>query len=176
MVFGLVRRGGGFGMVTQLLTMRYDDVKATQRHGTMRRLAVLFCLCFLFLTHAVTAAEDKKWICVANAATGFSYQNGKWVATNFNIKDSRYIVSKKQTIITKEMIYHVTKVGEEYGYECDKDSPSEYDWIICKGGDFRFNVNTLRYILAYLVGYTYWPEGDKDSDTPFIEIGTCSPF
>ena len=44
----------------------------------------------------------------------------------------------------------------------------------CTGGYFRINKNLGRYIHVYFGGYL---RGDgEDRDTPYMEIGKCSPF
>ena len=123
-----------------------------------------------------TAAEEMKWICIADSATGFSYQGGKWVPTNFNVEGKRYLISKKQYRQNKnDMRYHVTRIGRQYAYACQKDSPNEFGMIFCQDIiEFKFNVNALRYMSIYSVGY--FMGNDEDSDTPYIEIGTCSPL
>ena len=124
------------------------------------------------------AAEDERWICVADSVTGFSYQNGKWASANFNVEGKRYIISKEQFGVNEnDLRYHRTKIGEADVISCKKNSPDEYGFIVCSYHgilDFRININHLRYISIYSLGYI---DGqDNNLNTPSIEIGTCSPL
>ena len=75
-----------------------------------------------------------------------------------------------------DMRYHVTRIGEKYAYACKKNSPNEYGMIFCDDiVEFKINVNSLRYMKIYAVGY-YGPDAGNTSNTPYIEIGTCSPL
>ena len=130
----------------------------------------------LLLTGAANADEDARWLCIADKITGFSYENGEWRISSFNSDDGRYIVSKKPTLFdNKKARYHVTKIGEEYGTECEENSPNSAGYIFCPGFfNYRINTRTLRYLLVYPIGYT--SGADTNADTPFIEIGKCSPL
>ena len=119
------------------------------------------------------ADEDPKWICVAEAATGFMYIEGKWVVVNFDVEASRYLVSNKPWL--GDMRYQVVRLGEEYGSACQENGPTKEGFLQCKGlKQFLININTLRYVKAYLYGFA---DGtDNNDNTPHIERGTCSPL
>jgi hypothetical protein len=136
-----------------------------------------------------TLLGQEKYLCVAELATGFAYnENSKsWVIGNFKA-DSKYIISKSDN---KEYKFKVTKVGENYPtFEC-KEGGNEYGYLHCQGiGQFSFNKNNGRYLMTFPIGYfnviperrksfgdkSKTPFTDKDSETPYMEIGKCSPF
>ena len=153
---------------------------AGEWEATMRALSVVLALMLVAgpvpLGKAATA-DEMQWICIADSATGFSYQGGKWVPTNFSVEGKRYLISKKQYRQNKnDMRYHVTKIGERHAYACQKDSPNEFGMVFCQDllTEFKINVTALRYMSIYSVGY--FDGSDDDSNTPYIEIGTCSPL
>ncbi len=142
----------------------------------MLRRSVAVLLFVMAYWQAALADEDPKWICVAEAATGFKYQGGRWVTTNFNVENNRYLVVKKPWLGMSKT-YQVVLLGEEYGTRCNENSPTEYGWMYCEdyGQKFHINIKTLRYLSVFLVGYAF--EGaDEDGATPYIESGTCSPL
>lgn len=128
-----------------------------------------------------TVLGEEKYLCVVEQATGFAYdENSKtWVGTKFKA-DSKYIISKSDD---KEYRFKVTKVGEDHSTcEC-KEGFNEYGYLLCEcwTGQFKFNKNNGRFIMAHPFGYYNVLPGakkftDKNSDTPFMEIGKCSPF
>ena len=141
------------------------------------RTIALTLICVLWIASA-NAEESPKWLCIADAATGFSYKNGRWVSTNFNVDDNRFIVFKKQY----SLVYEVRKMGYHFGSSCRKDDPDEEGWIQCEGilETWRMNIFSLRYLRANLIGYVI-EDLDEDerlakASTPFIEIGRCSPL
>ena len=136
--------------------------------------AVISAALVLWASHG-KASEEKRWICVADAATGFAYESGQWKVARFDFDDSRYIVAKRTRYSDEVMRYAVTKIGEEYGDFCEGDGPNEYGIMRCGDDlDFRVNVKTLRYLLIYPLGY--YTENDETSGTPYMEIGKCSPM
>ena len=39
---------------------------------------------------------------------------------------------------------------------------------------FKMDTNNLKFIFAYMSGY--WTEGGTEYDTPYLQIGKCSPL
>jgi len=124
---------------------------------------------------------QEKYLCVAERATGFAYNEISKSWENMNFKtDAKYIISKSNA---KGYSFKVTKVGEDNPeFECEKGF-NEYGYLLCGEGigEFKFNKKNGRFIKVYLFGYfNVLPEvnkfTDKSSDTPFMEIGKCSPF
>jgi hypothetical protein len=117
-------------------------------------------------------AGDGQWICIADAATGFRFENGKWTDVSFDIEKDRYVISKSAA--TKK--YKITKIGESFGDDCEEGELDDFGWLHCGKlvTQWRINLKSLRYILTYPFGYA---EGfDNNADTPLIEIGKCSPL
>lgn len=128
-----------------------------------------FLLCCLLTT--IAYAGDS-YLCVADMATGFSYNKAldKWETANFNVEESKYVVSK-----SKDKYWQVKQIGKsDYSssYYCNGGF-SEYGFLSCSGllGSFNMNRINLRYIRIFSMGYY-----NNTKDTPFIEIGKCSPL
>ena len=102
-----------------------------------------------------------------------------WQRTKFKA-DPKYTISKPKG---SKWSFVVRKVGDFSPITVCKDGFDEAGLLFCKGTgyDFRFNRKSGRYLTAYLLGYFNVLPGTNDiadatSDTPFIEIGTCSPI
>jgi hypothetical protein len=74
-------------------------------------------------------------------------------------------------------------MGDDHAMVLCKDDFSESGFLFCQGlgGEFRFNRRNGRFLNVYLLGYFNVVPGtnkitDESSDTPFMEIGKCSPF
>ena len=126
-----------------------------------------------------TFAEDDSYVCVAESAVGFDYNNTskKWERTDFKT-ESKYVVSKSSDASKG---WEVKKIGQSEGTSCGNGF-DENGFIRCSGIiDFLMNNKSLRYIVSHLFGYVIkeYPEGSQlkeGSLTPYLEIGQCSPL
>ena len=146
--------------------------------------------------------DDRKWICIADAATGFKYRNGKWLAEDLEVKDNRYVISQRNLSEEDELpknldelrdkllgdsgVFYVTKFGAEYKTICEEDSPNRIGIIVCnretrktpyEADSFRLDVKQLTYIHIFSIGYfesEYAPFAEYGTLSPSIEIGKCS--
>ena len=151
-------------------------------------LGVILVGLFIF-GHAEVSGQEK-YLCVAERSTGFAYKeiSKSWENTNFKT-DAKYIISKSDD---KQYRFKVTKVGEiSPTYECEK-GVNEPGYLHCESmsGQFKFNKTNGRFLASCPFGYfnviperkrsfedkSKIPFTDKDSDTPYMEIGKCSPF
>ena len=130
----------------------------------------------LFMLPGVSLADQ--WLCVADQATGFLYNESskKWERTGFTVDDSKYIVAPSKYKSDK---YDVTPLGEKYASAyCVNEFSAEGD-LYCKGESASghiwsvFNMNHIkgRFVMSSTHGYF---SGGKD--TPSIKIGKCSKF
>ena len=145
----------------------------------MKRLIILLTITFAFITSFAFA--DEQYLCTADKASGFYFYKAakSWQRTKFKA-DSKYTISKPEG---SKWAFVVRKVRNFSPIATCKDGFDEAGLLFCKGPsyDFRFNRNNGRYLSAYLLGYFDVLPGTNDktdatSDTPFIEIGTCSPI
>ena len=145
----------------------------------MKRLVILLLITFIFFTSFALA--DEQYLCTAKSASGFYFNKSVkiWQRTKFEA-DSKYTISKPEG---SQWAFVVRKIENFSPIATCKDDFDEAGLLFCKGTgyDFRFNRNNGRYLSAYLLGYfTVLPgtndKTDATSDTPFIEIGTCSPI
>jgi len=148
-------------------------------------------------------AEDRStsYLCISAQSTGFAYDNARhdWNVTRF-AAGKKYIVRRvtKDTIaefdagirVPLSSAWAVWKFGNDKVpfAECQKDF-AENGMLFCEGEaslHFQFSRRTGRFISGTVYGYVSgavsapatfgapaidWPEG---SNTPFMEIGTCS--
>ena len=145
----------------------------------MKRLIILLAITFAFVTSFAFA--DEQYLCTAERASGFYFNNNAkiWQRTKFKA-DSKYTISKPEG---SNWAFVVRKIKNFSPIATCKDGFDEAGLLFCKGTgyDFRFNRNNGRYLSAYLLGYFNVLPGPNDktdatSDTPFIEIGRCSPI
>lgn len=127
----------------------------------------IFAICFL-----TANAAFANYLCVADARTGFLYneKTKRWVSADFTVEGKRYILS------SKDGQWRWGTFGEKSTDRCG--TFDVHDQIGC--GDMikvTFNKATMRYQRSYTAVSTIRPRGEAFSnDTPFIEIGTCSPI
>ena len=105
---------------------------------------------------------------MADKATGFSLDktSKQWKISNFDVGDSKYLISKSQNPKSK---YGILRVGEEFEM-CDTvEGFNEYHmaFFSCADGKFRFNKKNGRYLRSAHIGYVH---GDTPDFTPFIEM------
>ena len=131
----------------------------------------------LVLAGLVSAADS--YICAADRSTGFIYKDNEWQAVNFDVSQNRYLVRKAtedDSHSSSPWLYG--EFGQSIlGGQCDE--PFSTGLMICRsaGQDFRVNISKMRYQLYYWVGYIISNDTSSHrSDTPYIEIGRCSPL
>ena len=119
------------------------------------------------------------YICAADQSTGFIFKDGEWRAVNFDVSRNRYLVRKAteaDSHSTSPWLYG--EFGQQIlGGQCDEPFPTGLLNCRSAGQDFRMNTKTMRYQLYHWIGYVISNEsGIHPSDTPYIEIGRCSPL
>ena len=134
---------------------------------------------FGFLCGNLAISQDA-YICIPTARTGFSMNlsTKKWEQTRFRIDDDKKILKKNNDK------WEWRKFGVNYSYsDCtsggDPNSKGGFNsagFMFCStiAGNMRISKNTLRYIETF--EYGYFDGKDNNDNTPFIEIGTCSPL
>jgi len=123
---------------------------------------------------------EERYICFPDHRTGFKYDasSKNWEQANFK-SDHKYIISKSDD---KRFTFEVKETGKNFPTFSCKEGFNEHGYLMCQGiGEFKFNKKNGRYILTFSVGYyNVLPDTDfstdEKSDTPYIEIGKCSPF
>ncbi len=132
----------------------------------------------VILSILATAANAEQYLCVADAATGFYFEDGKWISTKFRTNSSKYIIRRfkeGEYFSTEAKPYGVFPLGKKAAkYSCYGPNPPEVRNFNCDGGfgEFLFSPKSGRYLRTYTVGYY---EGvDTNKNSPQIEIGKCS--
>ena len=138
----------------------------------------LFSIGLLFSTFSYA----EKYTCIADLTTGFSFNASlaRWESTNFRNYQNKYIVSKSDR---EGEECKITKIGYKFQQAGCERSFNESGYLFCKGmgGKFKINKHNGRYLQSYTIGYynvapSISEMTDKDSSTPVIEIGKCSPL
>ncbi len=144
---------------------------------------------------AQDTAKGKSYLCIADKSTGFTFNEStaSWDQTNFRVDDNKYLVRPAKpdddlVFASREtFVYGVWRLGEDkVMIECDH-APNEYHWLRCNRSSESFTLNTKsnRFMLTFRGSYlvsTFTPGvadssgEDRGGDTPFIEIGKCSPL
>lgn len=132
------------------------------------------------------APEQLRWLCAADATTGFSFdpESKRWRAAHFrdevkfalrrpNDKDKAHFERLK--IASASWV--VVPLGEERIVgSCSAEFHDNELRCSTFLGSIKFNRKTLRYIItANDFGYLD-PIGTEGGDTPYMQIGRCSAF
>lgn len=134
---------------------------------------------------SASGAEAPSYLCTAEKIAGFSWNGEQWVVTDFAAGGERFLVEPVtppewvKGIFDYEVSYSVTIDGSsEPDFWCGQATyGGQLSPIIACGGSghgFRLNVNTLRFMLNYGLGYL---DGrDSNDTTPHLTIGACTPL
>ena len=134
----------------------------------------------VFLTFTNLCLSQEAYLCIPTAISGvkFNSSSGRWEHANFRIGDRKKILKKatdkwEWRTFGQDYLFSACNSG---GEPANKNGFNSAGYLFCDvlGGNMRINKNTLRYIETYEIGFINGK--DNDSDTPYIEIGTCSPL
>ncbi len=156
----------------------------------MNRTKTIFLLVFSFISiiqlYNPLIGSAEQYLCVVEKTTGFKYNKASksWESVNFTA-GTKYIISKDDTKLPVDYSrfkFTVKEMGDKHPlYWCEDDFG--LDILSCTGpGDFRFNRENGRFVLAFTAGYynvgIEWiiEITDENSDTPLMSIGKCSSF
>lgn len=129
---------------------------------------------------AQTAAAPQPWLCVPDQAVGFAFEpsSKSWAQRRFRVSDDKYLIrgSERTNAFGGKARWEISKFGnQEPLFLCYTD-PS-FPLLDCSqyNNTFILNKNTMRF--QYYFSGSYLRGFDKaDEDTPYIEIGKCSPL
>lgn len=149
----------------------------------MRKRILIGLICLFGLT-GITEAKD--YLCIADSVTGFAYNNylHKWVSGKFRPGTKYLIKPDKGSKIDK---YVISVFGKDEVAAICQYGISKTGFLDCSWGyrNFHINVQTGRYIKTFDYGYFNIGRKDyisgkmvtnKNSYTPTMEIGKCSPL
>lgn len=129
----------------------------------------------------------EQYLCVGEQAAGFSYdKNSKqWTSAKFG-NTGKYVISRSTGA---KAAFEITEVGDSYSSGWCKEDFSDGGVLYCDliYGVFRFNKTNGRFIQTHFFGYvevgqaqTFSQRGDvvidSNANTPYMQIGKCSPF
>ena len=144
-------------------------------------MRILTVILVALVVPAAVAQDDEpdQYLCIADQATGFIYEDGSWRSANFDVGDNKYIVRRAKEsdgILAEGKEWGYVAFGTQNFVGCDQVGPAFTCSPFGQGllGNFVVNLSTLRYQRYYPFGYTNG--GDSPDDTPLIEIGKCSPL
>jgi hypothetical protein len=159
-------------------------------------MKMIFTLLLLLAVGPIAMAEGddspSSFLCIADFSTGYAKEGGKWRPAKFDISDNRYILRHPNELDLKryEGLPSKKKVswvwldfGKEVSWHTCKNEATASGRIYCPSGglDLVVNIKSLVFQLYYHGDYTMWndpedPDGRELKDTPFIQIGKCSPL
>jgi hypothetical protein len=121
---------------------------------------------------------NERLICIADASTGFKYEQGNWSIRNFNVQNERYVVAPLDDNSPRRprFNYKVTIVGGgALDHNCYRNSQFP-NLMGCEGvGIFAVDFSILRF-QYYFPGSYMLGNNHPSADTPFVMIGKCSQF
>ncbi len=137
---------------------------------------IIATTCALF--SSVAFADEKKYLCIADKAVGFSFNlNSKvWESKTFTT-DSKYIISKPNPDADTAFFIHEFGDARHFPlFRCVEEF-NDYGFLNCEGlgGNLTFKKTNLRFITTNFGSYFVTPPGEW-RDTPFMKIGKCSRF
>lgn len=144
---------------------------------------ILLMVAFLCGLLSAPASASETYLCVADMATGFAFDESQkeWHSTDFNT-DNKYVVSKAKS---GRYAWVVATVGKTTMPTLCNNGFNADGILVCREGhrEFRMNKSNLRFLTSFLFGYWtdlfrgsspgLFKEGDS---TPNIEIGKCNPL
>jgi hypothetical protein len=137
----------------------------------MYRLKIL-CVLAVIMQASGTAIADQHptYLCIAEQATGFKWEQGSWRSVDFKVAADKFFVLPRGADG-----YLVRGVGQGAS-PADATCTGDDTYLDCHSDtleDYRISIKRLRFLRTYLIGYV---EGlDHSEDTPMVEIGRCSP-
>ncbi len=126
------------------------------------------------------APEGPRWLCVADASTGFSFDADakRWRPTHFRT-DEKWIIRRPSAVEKAEWRSPEWVIAQPGRSRPTGSCASDFrdDELNCTAllGSLTFSRKTLRYIRAADFGYVA-PIGAEGGDSPYMEIGRCSAF
>ena len=120
--------------------------------------------------------EQKTYLCITEVAGGIGFNETKNSWTGRAFKGGKKYLLKINDKKFPFFVATVTRFGSKtINFGCELDDISATAEQVCNSdvGQFNYNLNNLRFLTTYMVGYT---DGDKDTSTPYIAGGTCSPL
>lgn len=131
---------------------------------------------FIMLMPAFVYGADS-YLCTPYLSTGFSYdeKSSNWDKTNFKIEEKYIIRQAEQSTPAggQDQNWQIKLSGESSPFLTCKKQTDSSEKLLCADDLRRFYLNTenMKFIYSYMSGY--W--NDKLAETPFIEIGRCTP-
>jgi hypothetical protein len=159
-------------------------------------------ICSIVLTTTMLSSSSAQsgtntaYYCTEEASGGLQYDKvaKKWVGIGFNathkfvlrLKFLRTFVRKRRNEVDHDEtigVYGVTitNAGESDESQCESEGNKEVfvgdnSLAFCRRGliDYKINLEKNRYLAVYAIGFAVGWQSDEDSDTPYMEGGTCT--
>jgi len=120
-------------------------------------------------------AAAQSWLCTGDQSVGFAKKGDAWQVAPFK-PSAKYVVRPLPKEYHQylsgpllELKYGAFEFGKAGPAYCRHDFLYKDTWVCGEG--FYFNRTTLRFLHFFAGGYVH---GLNNSDTPSIEIGTCT--
>jgi len=144
-------------------------------------------LSVVLATLAVNAQAGKseqpteQYLCIADQSIGFEYNKiaKQWGGARFEA-GSKYVISKSKD---PNAAFQITEGGVSSPIGLCGQGFDDAGYLVCNivFGTFTFHKSNGRFIRSNPFGYAeVGPDSivksDEETDTPYMEIGKCSPF
>jgi hypothetical protein len=119
-------------------------------NGVAKLLCSSVALWLALIGPAVSAQLANSYLCIADKATGFSYNQAthQWDYARFDV------AGKKHLLRREGLIWKWADFGDPSPSLEQCDNPNAAGFIFCRGvRDIRLNLNSLRYQDIYPFGY-----------------------
>ena len=123
-------------------------------------------------------ALDDAYLCVADQATGFQYDEGTmtWKPATYDVEASKYLIKRRRPDNNAKGAFGVSLMGADNPhYFCEVNE--ERKWLECHDTWYtylRFHYESLKFISYFEGSYALVPTGSRGNSS-YIEIGRCSP-
>lgn len=122
---------------------------------------------------------EDSFLCAADDAVGFKYENGSWEKASFDISEEKFIIRRINEneigFKDKENPYAIYKLGKNTStLRCPSPDKASGNFFCRLGnmGQLSFSPESGRFIKTYNFGY--WQGSDDINDQPHIMKGRCS--
>ena len=140
----------------------------------MKPTVIAWLFAATLLADPITSAfAAESYLCVADKGAGFSFEKNTktWNPAKIKVAGKKYIMRK----VGKDWTW--TDFGETPDGLEVCENINQAGLINCHGlVDVHMNSSNLRYLLIYDIGYVYDGKDQEGSNTPYMEIGSCSPL
>ncbi len=119
----------------------------------------------------VALAQNQPLACQGESAAGFSWENNRWVTSNFFTR--KFILVKAGNTVTIDSAAQALRTKYIDGVTCRTSPSLNVSCNDTSGGNFYLSLRTLKGGISQILGASLI---DAQRDTVSVEIFSCTPF